>query len=102
MPRPNVATRYWVNKLQDLVGRYQDWPRVIWRRLFIKRHLKYRDRFIHTVFYLCNGVNPRIIREFYRATYDFDRSAWQHVNDLIKDYPRSSWTAWNVSQGKTM
>jgi hypothetical protein len=86
----------------DLIGPSKLWPHQIRLKLFSSKHLNNRDRFACTIFLLCNGVNPRLIREFYHDCFNFDAEANRHINYLIDKYPTSNWKQWNVALNKSI
>lgn len=70
--------------------------------MFGSKHLNNQDRFTITVFLLCNGINPTLIKTYFADCFKFDQSAWRQIDYLIKNYPTSNWKQWNVSQQKSM
>lgn len=86
----------------DLIGPSGDWPRQIRQLLFGGKHLNNSQRFQTTVFLLCNGVNPILIKAFYKDCFKFDDQANRQIDWIIKKYPTSKWMQWNVSQRKSM
>lgn len=97
--RNRGAIRRLRNLIYDLVGPIDWWPPQV-VSVFSRLHMNNRDRFVLTVFLLCNGCDPRIIIQYYRVAYDFDRSAWDQVNYIINRYPQSQWQAWNIHLGR--
>lgn len=88
----------------DLIGPTGAWPRAI-AHIFNNKgfHLRHKDRFTIVVFFLCNGVNPELIREWFAVRPQaFTAKDLQQIDYIVKKYPESSWTAWNVAMGKSM
>lgn len=90
------------NLIEDLVGPKDLWPHAIFNTFWIKLQPNKSDRFKMTVFLLCNGVDPVLIKEYYSVAYIFNQKAINHVASICKDYPKSNWTAWNVAMGRSM
>jgi hypothetical protein len=88
----------------DLIGPTSVWPRAI-AHMFNNKcyHLRHKDRFTVVVFFLCNGVNPELIREWFAMRPQaFTSKDLQQIDYIVKKYPESNWTAWNVAMGKSM
>ncbi|AXH73547.1 MAG: hypothetical protein [Doliovirus lythtis] len=87
---------------EDLIGTKEHWPNAIFKVFFFKLKPSNSDRFKLTVFLLCNGVDPLLIQEYYAVAYLFTQHQQRQIRDIIKKYPSSKWTAWNVSERKSM
>lgn len=86
-----------------MIGHSNEWPRAIRKMLYANKHLNYRERFIVTVFLLENAVNPLDVTMLMRDLYiHMDHSAVNHIASLIKAYPKSNWTQYNVSQKRSV
>lgn len=85
----------------DIVGPIYKWPHSI-SGLLPKQHLNNQERFKLTVFLLCNGVNPEMIKAYFSDCYGFDAQAWRQINYVIKAYPTSQWKAWNVQENRSI
>lgn len=86
----------------DLIGHSKFWPNYIRRLMFGARHLNNQQRFTITVFLLCNGVNPVLIKAYYDDCFNFDASAYRQINWIINNYPTSNWKQWNVALQKSI
>lgn len=75
----------------------RDWPRGIWALIKKPRHLSNKQRFILVVFWLNNGLHPDVIVEIFHAFGGYDQSAFRQVNWIIRQYPTSKWTSWNIA-----
>lgn len=102
--RARNHTEFWRQRrlIEDLVGPFSQWPHAIHRIFFTKLKPTNRDRFAMTVFFLCNGLDPILLKEYYDIAYIFDAEAKRHIDYIIKKYPTSKWTAWNIAMGRSM
>jgi len=92
----------WVSTIQDQCGPFHRWPSDIKSILLtgtpFSPHVKNTGRFSVTVFFLTQGMNPVLIREFWAENYPhFDRSAWAQIEWILRKYPTSNWTQMNVA-----
>lgn len=96
-----VVSRQQLLLLEDLLGPSRTWPSAIRMMLLSYGHLNNSQRFAATVFLLGNGINPRLIEEFYASRFNFDAAAWRQVQYVIRMFPTSNWTYWDVNLGRT-
>ena len=92
----------------DLVGGPVTlWPRVI-RRLFWKRNLNYRERFIVACFVWVNGLNPETFYEWAALVggiHPQNTHGWAHMRGLFIKFERDGWRmdhywGWNIDNGR--
>lgn len=89
----------------DLVGPLSVWPRAVRSAFESKTRLHRYDRFKLTVFLLVNGVSPSAIMNMYDSAFAStvsDSRRRSNIEMIIRDYPGSKWTAFNVAMGETM
>lgn len=96
-----AAIQRYKETIEDIVGDKDQWPRSIKNTFYTQLRPTNRDRFTMIVFFLNNGLNPVIIREYFQMAYVFDQDAWRQINYIIAKYPTSSWTSWNVSEQRS-
>jgi DNA primase large subunit len=87
--------------IEDIVGDKDQWPRAIKQIFYTRLRPTNRERFTMIVFFLNNGLNPVILREYFQMAYVFDADAWRQINHVITRYPSSNWTAWNISEQRS-
>lgn len=93
---------YYLKTIQEIIGPEKLWPIAIKHLVYRAKHLNNVQRFKVTVFFLCNGLHPDYICGFYQSTFNMDAEAARHVMYIIKKYPTSRWTAWNIHLGRSV
>ena len=88
--------------LNDIVGPAHKYPHHIRKCIYEKKHLKNKDRFIVSVFFLTNGLNPHVWRPWMMRRYKLDNQADRQLKHIIKHYPTSNWKQWNVALDKSI
>jgi len=96
-----AAIQRYKETIEDIVGDKDNWPRQIKRTFYTVLRPNNQQRFTMLVFFLNNGLNPVILREYFQMAYVFDSDAWRQINWVITHFPNSNWTSWNVSENRT-
>lgn len=74
-------TEQWVDDL-DLLHPFRTWPRYLQDMMRI-RHKNRQQRFKLFVFFWVNGVEPSVAKFLVMNRGQYDRQAWQSMNDLV-------------------
>lgn len=77
----------WYNILNDWFKPYQ-WPRKLSHLYYDRKHLTNPERFMLTVFFLVNGMQPGHIIIVMSKFKNFDNVAWRQINWIINNYPK--------------
>lgn len=85
----------------ELIGEPENWPNKM-SELFAKTDHTHSERFSLVVFLLCNGIDPVMIVEYLQEQTNLNKKQRDHVMQIIKEYPTSSWTSWNMSLGRRL
>lgn len=77
------------------------WPKAI-RDAFYKKHMNNTERFKVVVFFLANGVEPRVLMQALAEKFKFDKEAWRQIRWIVDKYPTSNWKAWNIAERRSI
>ena len=67
-----------ISDLLNMLPKSHLWPHAI-RDAFYSKHMNNKERFKVTVFFLCNGVDPELIKNAYQQRFKFDYEAWRQI-----------------------
>lgn len=87
--RKRYAQRVKITELRDSINDLlplELWPTSYLTRMFVKLHHTNKDRFIMLAFFMVNGINPELLKDWYKIADYMDQSAWNQLDYLIKNW----------------
>lgn len=87
--------------ISELIGPVEVWPYNI-QEILKTEDLKYEHRFKLVIFLLGNGIAPIVFKPWLYSNWHFEIKDKLHIESLIKAYPSSKWTTWNMCQATYM
>lgn len=83
----------------ELIGPFNVWPSTI-ATIFKNRTLTHKSRFTLSVFLLNNGLDPDLLIEWFKLKHKPNGKQLAHVKQIIKEFPSSKWTSYNMIKGQ--
>ena len=100
---PSTQRSRYLKLFRELIGPEKHWPLKTKNWILGKKHLDYKERFVVATFLNGNGVDPKIVKEYFRDCFPkFDQSATRQIDSVLKEFakPGNKWGYFDVILGK--